>query len=97
MSIENAEARLIANALYELRELLGPYLGSENDAPRDVRLAAHLAYALHNEAGALIDAEKFDVETALRKVAAIDNVVPGSDGVRLAAVWATQNGVGRLG
>ncbi len=97
MSIDNTESKLIANALYEIRLLLSPYLGSENDAPHDVRLAAHVAYALHDEAAALIEAERFDVETALRKVAAIDNVVPGNDGGRLAAAWATQNSVGRSG
>lgn len=97
MSIDKTEVRLIANALYEIRLLLSPYLGSENDASRDVRLAAHLAYALHNEAAALIDSEKFDVEAALRKVAAIDNTVPGNDGGRLAAAWATQNGTTHSG
>ncbi|MQA19708.1 hypothetical protein GEV01_09340 [Rugamonas sp. FT103W] len=93
--MDNTEARLIANALYEIRLLLSPYMGSENDAPHDVRLAAHVAYALHNEAAALIDAEKFDIETALRKVAAIDNVLPGNDGDRLASTWATPNRVDR--
>ncbi|MYM27437.1 hypothetical protein GTP58_03785 [Duganella sp. CY15W] len=97
MSIDNIEARLIANALYEIRLLLSPYLGSENDAPRDVRLAAHLAYALHSEAAALIDSGKFDLEAALRKVAAIDNMVPGNDGGRLAAAWTIQNGTAHSG
>jgi hypothetical protein len=55
MSIDNAEASLIANDLYKIRLLLSSYLGSKNDAPLDVRLAAHIAYALHSEASILID------------------------------------------
>jgi hypothetical protein len=97
MSIDNTEVRLIANALYEIRLLLNPYLGSENEAPHGVRLAAHVAYALHNEAAALVKAGKFDVAAALRKVAAIDNVVVGNEGGRLASAWTTQDSVGRSG
>jgi len=44
------EAELLAAALLEIRILLGDCLGSVNDAPPKTRIAAHLAYALHNEA-----------------------------------------------
>lgn len=66
MGIENAEVQLLANALYKIRLLLSSYLGSENDAPIDVRIAAHLAYAWHNEASALIAGDGFDMDVALR-------------------------------
>lgn len=42
--MNDVETKLIASALYEIRLLLGSYLGSENEAPADVRIAAHLAY-----------------------------------------------------
>lgn len=87
--MDDAETKLIANALYEIRLLLSSYLGSENDAPPGVRFAAHLAYALRNEASALAAGTGFDVTAALRKVAAIDGTVGSDDGRRLAQSWAT--------
>lgn len=87
--MDDAETKLIANALYEIHLRLSSCLGSENDAPPDVRFAAHLAYALHNEALALAAGTGFDVKEALRKVAAIDGIVGSKDGRRLARSWAT--------
>jgi hypothetical protein len=52
--MDQTETKLIASALYEIRLLLSSYIGTEVDAPVDVRFAAHLAYALHNEALALV-------------------------------------------
>lgn len=85
--MDKAEAELIANALYEIRLLLSPYLGSENEAPPAVRFAAHLAYALHNEALASAAGAGFDVNTALEKVAAIDGILNTDHGRRLAHAW----------
>jgi hypothetical protein len=87
--MNDTETKLIANALYEIRVLLSSYLGSENNAATDVRVAAHLAYALHNEALALAAGTGFDVNAALRNVAAIDRIVGSEDGRRLAQSWAT--------
>jgi hypothetical protein len=87
--MNDAETKLIASALYEIRLLLASYLGSENEAPTDVRLAAHLAYALHNEASALAVGMSFDVSTALQKIRAIDGIVGTNDGTRLATLWST--------
>jgi len=84
MSQENAEVRLLANALYEIRILLGSYLGSENEAPMDVRVAAHIAYALHNEALAVAAGENFDLSVAIKKVEAIDSILRVTEGTRLA-------------
>lgn len=75
MNNDNAEARLLANALDEIRLLLSPYLGREVDAPTEIRLAAHIAYALHNEALAIAEGRSFDMNAALRRVAAIDNTL----------------------
>ena len=84
MSKEMAEVRLLANTLYEIRVLLGSYLGSENEAPMNVRVAAHIAYALHDEALAVAAGENFDLAVALKKVEAIDSILPVTGGARLA-------------
>jgi len=90
MNNDNTEARLLANALYEIRSLLSPYIGSEVDAPMEVRFAAHLAYALHNEAEAITEGRSFDMNAALRRVAAIDNILDGNEAARLLALWAAK-------
>lgn len=87
--MDDVETKLIANALYETRLLLASYLGDETEAPADVRFAAHLAYALHNEASALAAGNDFDVSSALQKVGAIDRILGTDDGKRLATLWRT--------
>jgi len=74
------EVKILALALHQIRVLLSAYLGSANGGPIEVRVAAHLAYALHNEALALAEGEGFDVETALAKVQAIDGLLNVDDG-----------------
>ena len=90
--MDDAATTIIAGALHEIRLLLSPYLGSDNEAPVDVRLAAHLAHALHNEALALMAGAGFDVDAALDKVASIDGILPTEDGRRLAAAWGRATG-----
>lgn len=87
--MNDAQTKLIPNALYEIRSLLASYLGSENEAPADIRFAAHLAYALHNAASALTAGISFDLNTALQKVRAIDGILGTRDGRRLADEWTT--------
>ena len=89
--MNDLETKLIANALYEIRLLLASYLGKENEAPADVRFAAHLAYALHNEASALAEGNDFDISSALQKVGAIDGILGTDDGKRLATLWSTRS------
>ena len=67
--------KLIAAALYEIRLLLAPYLGSESTAELPIRIAAHLAYALHNEAQAICEGETISGAAAITRIAAIDRVV----------------------
>ena len=66
------QVRLIARALYEMRLLLSGYLGSAAPGDASVREAAHLAYALHNEALALAEGRAFDLECAREKLRAVD-------------------------
>ena len=69
-------ARLMAAAVYEIRLLLSDHLGSECDSDPCVRLAAHLAYALHNDALAIMEHdEEFDVDAARGRIRAAESIV----------------------
>ncbi|WP_291519396.1 hypothetical protein [Acidovorax sp.] len=78
------EAKVLAQAIYEIRMLLSHHLGSGVDADLSVRLAAHLAYALHNEALAVIEGNGFDVAEAVKRVANIDSFLGGTAGADFA-------------
>lgn len=68
--------RLMAAAVYEIRQLLSLYLGSECDADDSVRLAAHLSYALHNDALAILEGGgEFDVEAAIQRIKRAEFIV----------------------
>ena len=75
MESEKNQNKLIALALYEIRLLLSSKLGSENDADKSTRVAAHLSYALHNEALAVIEGKDFNIEEALSKIKSIDSIL----------------------
>lgn len=90
MREQSAEVCLLAKALYEIRILLAPYLGSESDASTNVRVAAHIAHALHNEALAVASGKRFDLTDAIKKVEAIDDILSGSDGSRLVRLWQVE-------
>lgn len=62
----------MAFAVYELRLLLAQHLGSDASGETSVRTAAHLAYALHNQALAVLDGKSFDSNQAIEAVAAVD-------------------------
>ena len=57
------EKRLLAAAVFELRSLLGSHLHPDDKSPAGT--AAWFAYALHNQALAVLAGQAFDVETAL--------------------------------
>lgn len=48
------------------------YLGSTNERDPEARRAAHLAYALHNEALAVIEDRSVSLDDAFRRLAAVD-------------------------
>ncbi|SMP78257.1 hypothetical protein SAMN06265222_12516 [Neorhodopirellula lusitana] len=69
-------ARMMAAAVYELRLLLSDHLGSDCDSDPCLRLAAHLAYALHNEAFTMLERdETFDLDTARRRIRTAESIV----------------------
>lgn len=67
--------KLLAKALCEIRLLLSGYVGSSVGAEMSVRVAAHIAYALHNEALAVCDGKTFDLAGAVKKIEAIDGLL----------------------
>ena len=77
------ESKILAKAIYEIRLLLSGYLGSNVDADPSVRIAAHLAYALHNDALAVLEGNGFSADEALKRVAdSLLGVEAGSEFVR---------------
>ena len=83
MGVDQSEAhrKAVALALYQIRVLLSGYLGPQAGGDISVRQAAHLAYALHNEALAILEGDSFDAEGVARRVAALDGML-GSDFTR---------------
>jgi hypothetical protein len=81
--MQTDQNRLLALALLEIKILLVDYLGSVVDAPTNVRVAAHIAYALHNEAEAVYNNADFALDGASQKIAAIDKVLGVADGAAL--------------
>lgn len=69
------QAKVLAQAVYEIRLLLGGYLGSENPGELAVRQAAHLAYALHNQALAVLEGGTFDVADSIKGLDFTDHVL----------------------
>jgi len=72
MPTQNSQAKILAQGIYQIRQLLSGYLGSQAEGDTSVREAAHLAYALHNEALAILNNKQFDENIALLKIAAVD-------------------------
>ncbi|WP_095050686.1 hypothetical protein [Pseudomonas sp. Irchel s3h9] len=81
--MQTDQNRLLALALLEIKILLVGYLGSVVDAPTNVRVAAHIAYALHNEAEAVYTNADFALDGASQKIAAIDQILGVTDGAAL--------------
>ena len=74
MQSTQSQAKILAQGIYEIRQLLSGYLGSQNPGDPAVRRAAHLAYALHNEALSVIQGGTFDSVKAVDKVRAVDRM-----------------------
>ncbi len=81
--MQTDHTRLLALALLEIRTLLADYLGTDVDASMSVRVAAHMAYALHNEAEAAYNNADFQIANASFKIAAIDQILGVTDGAEL--------------
>jgi len=69
------QTKVLAQAIFEIRVLLSSYLGSENEGELVVRQAAHLAYALHNQALAVLEGKTFDVTESINGLTFSDRVL----------------------
>jgi hypothetical protein len=69
-----SQTKILAQAIYEIRQLLSGYLGSSNKGDIAVREGAYLSYALHNEALAIIENKSFDSNQAIAKINAVDKM-----------------------
>jgi hypothetical protein len=76
MDSKDVQLKIMAQAVYELRGLLGNYLGNKDPEVQSESVSAHLAYALHNEALAIIEdrPEDFDVDIAIKNVKRVDEI-----------------------
>jgi len=67
----------LALAVFQIRVLLSAYLGSDSAGDMPVRQAAHLAYALHNEALATFEGRPADMQSAIQRIAKADEMLGG--------------------
>jgi hypothetical protein len=84
MDGKDAQLKIMAQAVYELRGLLSGYLGNINPETQCESLSAHLSYALHNEALAILEdrPEDFNVDDAINKIKRVDEMYGGQFGER---------------
>ena len=75
MQTVSEQEKVFAAAIYEIRLLLSGYLGSENEGDLVVRQAAHLAYALHNQALLSLAGETIDLDKAHAAVSGVDKML----------------------
>ncbi|KUF37094.1 MULTISPECIES: hypothetical protein [Xanthomonas] len=80
-----SQEQLFAFALYEIRLLLAGHLGSQSESPLSVRAAAHLAYALHSDAEAVLQGRSFDPESVATRLGAVDRMLGTTFQQRLSA------------
>ncbi|WP_333909510.1 hypothetical protein [Pseudoxanthomonas sp. JBR18] len=78
-----SQDQVLAFAVYEIRQLLAHHLGSGDTPDPAARAAAHLAYALHNQADAVLHGGKFDPQQAAEALGAVDRMLATNFQARL--------------
>ena len=75
MENHDVKLKLLAQAIHEIRGLLSCHLGAPNEGDVSEATSAHLAYALHNEALAIIEnrPQDFNVNAAIKKIKLIED------------------------
>jgi len=70
MNSEEAKIKILAQAVYELRILLSHHIGSVDKIATPEVASANLAYALHNEALAIIENRPidFNIDKAIENI-----------------------------
>jgi hypothetical protein len=77
------QEQLLAFAVYEIRLLLAGHLGSDSTSDPAVRAAAHLAYALHNQADAALQGRTFDAQQGFASIGGVDRMLSTNFQARL--------------
>ncbi|WP_163836721.1 DUF1493 family protein [Spartinivicinus ruber] len=74
MDKKDAQTKILAQAVYELRLLLSHHLGKIDKETLCEAVSAHLSYALHNEALAIIESRPgdFSIEKAIENIRKVD-------------------------
>ena len=90
MITPRTEEKILAQALYDIRLLLSDHLGSKSNADVSIRLAAHLAYALHEDCLSVLADGSFDTSKAVSRIKAIEGIV-GNDISANFKKYETQN------
>jgi hypothetical protein len=72
MAHQPSPIQILAFAVFELRVLLAGQLAPDAQTEPAVRAAAHLAYALHNQALAVLEGTSFDAAQAVEAIARVD-------------------------
>jgi hypothetical protein len=85
MSTKLDEIKILAFAVYELRLLLAGHLGGQAATDPSVHAAAHLAYALHNPALAVLEGKNFSTAEAEAAIAKVDQLCGENFTQRLSA------------
>jgi hypothetical protein len=82
-----SQIQILAFAVYELRLLLAKHLGTSSGASPELRCAAHLAYALHNQALAVLEGKSFEPGAAIEAIAHVDKLCGENFTRRLMSNW----------
>jgi hypothetical protein len=77
------QEQVLAFVVYEIRLLLANHLGSDSTSDLSIRAAAHLAYALHNQADAVLQGNSFDPQQATEALAGVDRLLATNFQARL--------------
>ena len=90
MTKSPTQMQLLAFAVYEIRLLLAGHLGAANESELPTRVAAHLSYALHNQALSALKGEPFNVEQAVASIEAAGKVLGVDFSKRISQVLAEE-------
>lgn len=72
MKNDKEALKFFAQLLIEFKGYLSSNLAPPNGAPTPEHIAAHLAFAFHNEANASLDGKEFDLDSAWKKLEMLD-------------------------
>ena len=80
METKDEQIKILAQAVFEIRVLLSHHLGDIHKPASSEKSAAHLAYALHNDALAIIEDRPLDfkVPETMETIKHINNLLGGN-------------------